>query len=273
MERKYSSTRTKIVSETQPGLMDAVLSGECLGAVNTDLHTRYTLASDEKYCDLQVVGQSLSFGYYYAIPFRKLPAATNGTGGTGPSTTNPVVAALNLLAAEFIETGRATDAASKHFPTDNIALCTARADAERWATSKSKGGSDGLEPISIADVSGLFILLAAAAVISLFVALLATARERCRAVRTESGHTANDATGLGRDSPLAGSGSGVGMVWVSRSGADRAKAAAVRDMGAVSGASTPRGAAGVGEAFAEAGGPVSSGGGGCVEVSEVAVAM
>ncbi|KAG2484084.1 hypothetical protein HYH03_017103 [Edaphochlamys debaryana] len=176
MERKYSSTRTKIVSETQPGLMDAVLSGECLGAVNTDLHTRYSLASDEKYCNLQVVGQSLSFGYY-AIPFRKLPATTNGTGGAGPSTTNPVVAALNLLAAEFIETGGATDAASKHFPTDNIDLCTARADAERWAKSQSSSGSE-LISITITDVSGLFMLLGIAALISIVISLVSWARER-----------------------------------------------------------------------------------------------
>ncbi|KAG2484253.1 hypothetical protein HYH03_016898 [Edaphochlamys debaryana] len=248
MERKYPQIKTLVAANSQPALMDAILSGQCLGAVNTDLHTRYTLSSDDKYCDLQIVGQALSFGYY-AIPFRKLTAAPNASANAsaGPSTVNPVVAALNLLAAEFIESGGATDAASKHFPTDNVALCTARADAERWA--KSQGGASDGNSISLADVSGLFILLSITAIVSLLISTILWARgvdwsAKRHALPCWGGCPP---PGLTRSSPVGKSSAGTSAALIVAASTPTYSPGAVTGdaSGESSGASTPQAAAAV----------------------------
>ncbi|KAG2451075.1 hypothetical protein HYH02_004343 [Chlamydomonas schloesseri] len=174
MAKRYPGIRTVVVDSGQANLFDAVLSGRCVGAVNTDVHTRFILGSDDSFCDLQIVGQTLSLGYY-AIPFRK-SLANSTSGGGGSSSANPVVAAMNVLMADFIDAGEATDTASIHFPMDSDALCRAHAEA---AAADSGGGSD-LVSISLIDVGGLFILQGVAVVFCL-VALAATKlSRRCR---------------------------------------------------------------------------------------------
>ncbi|KAG2496043.1 hypothetical protein HYH03_005964 [Edaphochlamys debaryana] len=175
--RKYPTIRTLIVDDSQEAFLDAVLQGtyvvrrvllygRCIGGINTDLHTRYTLATDERFCGLQIVGQLLSFGYY-AIPLRKaVPTAASAS--PSPSTSNPLVTALSVLLAEFIESGGAGEAVTLHFPTDTEAMCNAAADAARWA-SAGEAASDGLVSINVVDVCGLFILQAAALVLALAV--------------------------------------------------------------------------------------------------------
>ncbi|KAG2438579.1 hypothetical protein HXX76_005129 [Chlamydomonas incerta] len=134
MARKYPGIRSIVVSDTQQGLYDALADGRCVGVVNTDVHTRFMLGTSDTYCGLQIVGQTLSLGYY-ALPFRK---AVNSSA----SSTNPIILAMNLLVADFVESGQATDSAAVHFPTDTEALCHAKADAARMAGSSSTSSSD-----------------------------------------------------------------------------------------------------------------------------------
>ncbi|KAG2438139.1 hypothetical protein HXX76_005748 [Chlamydomonas incerta] len=121
-----------------------------------------------------------------AIPFRR---AFNGS-SSGGSSANPVVAAMNVLMADFIDSGEATcrtllvgarhtDTATLHFPMDAEALCRAREEAAA-AAAASAGSSPDLVSISLVDVGGLFILQGAAVVLCLGALAAARLRRRCR---------------------------------------------------------------------------------------------
>lgn len=152
---------------TQAGLLPAIVSGLCAGGVGPDPELKYALggpgiqAADgfdptDSFCDLEIVGDRLTFGYY-GIPFKRNDTVT---------VNERTLHAISVLMDLAIDQGNYTSSASAtFFPLpENRAVCAAQA-----AALEAEFAASASTVLQLEDLSGLFIMEGAALVLAVII--------------------------------------------------------------------------------------------------------
>ncbi len=151
---------------TQAGLLPAIASGKCKGGVGPGPELQYALGGpgifdadgfdpNSTFCNLETVGDLLTFGYY-GIPFSKVDR------GVVNETT---LHAISVLVDLAIDTGNYTTAAKTYFPEPSTRPTCAKQDAALQAAIAASAS----EALELEDMSGLFVMEGAALVVALFI--------------------------------------------------------------------------------------------------------
>ncbi|GBF99964.1 hypothetical protein Rsub_12657 [Raphidocelis subcapitata] len=178
MQTVFPQVKLQITDGEERQVLEAVERGQCSVGVSSNAHFSYFLSTNQSWCDLRLIGQPLSIGYY-SIAFGRI------------RTLSKKVVAINVLLTEAIEKAELHPYQERHFPETEKRLVCGAQDGDG-------GAKDATLSLTIKQTAGVFALAAAALVVcwGLHATLDARRRER-----------ENTAEGL---SHIRGGGSGFG---------------------------------------------------------------